>query len=164
MSHNMLGAINEFGKRYNKSWVWEDATSFVNVPQQHMNDCGVVVNELSRRLMINESWFWAEQKCGCQVKSDASKRNSAVHHAEGIELDFWIPMIFLLLWYYVLRLPGAFHKIPPPPPGCLTKISHVSQKVWEFATLWDVLKYSVSQKNLAFPGVCRQSSSAKHYT
>ena len=54
MSHNMLGAINEFGKRYNKRWVWEDATSFVNVPQQHMNDCGVVVNELSRRLMINE--------------------------------------------------------------------------------------------------------------
>ena len=34
---------------------FEDATSFVNVPQQHMNDCGVVVNELSRRLMINES-------------------------------------------------------------------------------------------------------------
>ena len=54
MSPAILDAIHEFFKRYNKIFAWMSA-SFVKVPQQHMNDCGPVVNELMRRLMMNES-------------------------------------------------------------------------------------------------------------
>ena len=54
MSPAIFDAVNEFFKRYNKTFAWTSA-SFVKVPQQHMNDCGPVVNELMRRLMMNES-------------------------------------------------------------------------------------------------------------
>ena len=54
MSPAILDAINEFFKRYNNTFAWASA-SFMKVPQQHMNDCGPVANEVMRRLMMNES-------------------------------------------------------------------------------------------------------------
>ena len=54
MSPANLDAINEFFSRYNNHFVWA-SSSFIPVPQQHMNDCGPFVNELMRRLMMNEA-------------------------------------------------------------------------------------------------------------
>ena len=69
MTGKMEEAINEFFKRYHKSFKFTEA-SFVKVPDQYMNDCGPVVNELMRRLMMNESVidFTLDREVGVKLR------------------------------------------------------------------------------------------------
>ena len=52
-----------------KSFKFTEA-SFVKVPNQYMNDCGPVVNELMRRLMMNESVvdFTLDREVGVKLR------------------------------------------------------------------------------------------------
>ena len=69
MTPTILEAINFFFQTYNKQFRWA-STSCVSVPYQHMNDRGAVVNELMRKVMMNESLvhFDLNQEIGVQLR------------------------------------------------------------------------------------------------